>query len=91
MCKMQHTMTKSQWSYIIYHQFWPFPKHPFVNPFPNDKFWTIPNWKCYADNNFKFDENGRKFSKRVENNMGKRETACYKQFLLFLQCFSKDL
>ena len=29
------------------------------------------NLKECADNNFKFDENGRKFSKRVENTVGK--------------------
>ena len=39
----------------------------FINPFPNNKFWTFPNLKESADNNFKLDENGRKFSKRVEN------------------------
>ena len=27
----------------------------------------------FADNNFKFDENGKKFSKRVENTEGKKE------------------
>ena len=48
-----------------------------------------------ADNNFKFDENGRKFSKRVENTVGKAEIACYEklryeQFLLFT-VFSRDL
>ena len=32
-----------------------------------------------SDNNFKFGENGRKFSKRVENNMGQAEIACYEQ------------
>ena len=37
--------------------------------------------------NFKFDENGRKFSKGVENTAGKGEIACYEQFLLFPQCF----
>ena len=41
------------------------------NPFPNDKFWTLPN-REFADDNFKFHENGRKFSKRVENTVGKR-------------------
>ena len=45
--------------------------------------------KEFADDNFKFDENGRKFSKRVENTVGKGEIACYKQFLLFPQCFQK--
>ena len=35
------------------------------------------------------DKNGRKFSKRVENTMGKGEIARYEQFLLSLQCFQK--
>ena len=43
----------------------------------------------FADNNFKFDENGRKFFERVKNNGGKGEIACYEQFLLFPQCFQK--
>ena len=45
--------------------------------------------KEFADDNFKFDENGRKFSKRVENAVGKGEIARYEQFLLFPQCFQK--
>ena len=36
-----------------------------------------------------FDENSRKFSKRVENTVGKGEIARYEQFLLFPQCFQK--
>ena len=43
----------------------------------------------FADDNFKFDENGSKLSKRVENTVGKGEIVCYKQFLLFPQCFQK--
>ena len=43
--------------------------------------------KEFADDIFKFDENGRKLSKRVENTLGKEEIACYEQFLLFPQCF----
>ena len=43
--------------------------------------------KQCADDNFKFDENGRKLSKRVENTVGKGEIAHYEQFLLFPQCF----
>ena len=45
--------------------------------------------KHSAYDNFKFDENSRKFSKRVENTVGKGEIARYKQFLLFPQCFQK--
>ena len=45
--------------------------------------------KDFADNNFKFDENGRKFSKHVENTVGKGEIAHYEKFLLFPLCFRK--
>ena len=45
--------------------------------------------KEFADDNFKFDVNDRKLSKRVENTVRKGEIARYKQFLLFPQCFQK--
>ena len=45
--------------------------------------------KDFADNNSKFEENGRKLSKPVENTVGKGEIARYEQFLLFPQCFQK--
>ena len=55
-----------------------------VNPFPNNKITTLPNLlREFADDNFKSLENGRKFSKQVDNKMGKGEIACYKQYLLF--------
>ena len=47
--------------------------------------------KDLADDNFKFDENGRKFTKPVENTVGKGEIACYEQFLLFPQYFQRLL
>ena len=47
--------------------------------------------KEFADDNFKFDENSRKFSKWVENTVEKGEITCYEQFLLFPTMFSKDL
>ena len=43
------------------------------------------------DDNFKFDENERQFSKRVDNSVGKGEIACYKQISPFPTVFSKDL
>ena len=43
--------------------------------------------KEFEDDNSIFDENGRKFSKRVENIVGKGEIARHEQFLLFPQCF----
>ena len=46
--------------------------------------------KEFADDNFKFDENGRKLSKRVENTVGKGEIAltCTSNFS-FSHCFQK--
>ena len=54
--------------------------------FPNEKFYTS-EFKVFADDNFKFVEHGKKFSKSVENTVGKGEIARYEQFLLFTQCF----
>ena len=45
--------------------------------------------KEFADDNFKFVQNGGKLSKQVENTVGKGEIARYEQFLLFPQCFQK--
>ena len=47
------------------------------------------NLKCLADDNFSFDENGRKFSKPVENTVGKGEIVHNEQFLLYSQYFQK--
>ena len=48
-----------------------------------------PKLKEFADDNFRFDENGRKFLKGVESTVGKGEIARYEQFLLFPQCFQR--
>ena len=61
----------------------------FFNPFPNSKDLDCSKLKAFADDNFELDENGRKFSNRVENTMGKGEIARHEQFLLFPQCFQK--
>ena len=45
----------------------------------------------FADDNFKFDENGGELSKRVENTVVKREIAGYKRFLPFPQSFQKTI
>ena len=45
--------------------------------------------KEFAADNFKFVENGRKFSKRVENTVGKGEIAHHEQFLFIPRCFQK--
>ena len=45
--------------------------------------------KDFADENFEFEENGGKFSKTVENTVGKGEIDLYEKCLLFTQCFEK--
>ena len=45
----------------------------------------------FADDSFKFDENGGKFSERVENAVGRGEIARSEQFLLFPQSKNKDM
>ena len=47
--------------------------------------------KGFADDNFEFDKNSRKFSKWVGNTVGKGEIACYEQFLFFPSAFSKEV
>ena len=45
--------------------------------------------KGFADDDSKFNDNDRKFSKRIENIVGNREIDRYEEFLLFTQCFQK--
>ena len=59
------------------------------NPFTKRQIVDSSEPKDFADDNFKFDENDRKFSKCVENTMGKGEIARDEHFLLFPQCFQK--
>ena len=56
-----------------------------------DKFMTFSKLNEFAGDNFRFDEYGRKFSKWVENTVGKGEIARNEQFLLFHTAFSKTL
>ena len=59
------------------------------NPLPDDKILDSSKLKEFADDNFKFDKNGRKLSKWGENTVGKGEIAHYEQFPLFPQCLQK--
>ena len=70
---------------IVYHE----KGSMLLHPLPDDKILDSSKLKEFPDDNFKFDENGRKFSKRAENTVGKGEIARYEQFLLFPQCFQK--
>ena len=57
--------------------------------FPKHKILDFSKLKEFADNNLNFDENDRRFSKWVKNNVGTGEIARYEQFLLFPLCFPK--
>ena len=56
-------------------------------PFPKRQNLDSSNLKEFADDKFEFDENGRRYSKRVENSAGKGEIGRYEHFLLFPQYF----
>ena len=58
-------------------------------PFPKRQILDPSKLKEFADDDSRFEENGRKFSRWLENTVGKGEIACYKKFLLFPQCFQK--
>ena len=60
-----------------------------LNSFPKWKILDSSNLKEFAEDNFNFDEHGRKFCKQVENTVGKGGIACYEEFLLFTQCVQK--
>ena len=59
------------------------------SPFPKRQILDSFKLKEFADDNFKFDENGRKLSKPVENIVGKGETACYEQISPFHSVFKR--
>ena len=53
--------------------------------FPKRQILDSSKLKEFADDNFKFDENDRKLSKRVGNTVGKGEIARPEQFFHFPQ------
>ena len=75
-----HTGNKAKQQNIMLNQINSLPKHQILDS---------SKLKEVANNNFRFDENGRNFSKWIENTVGKGEIACYEQFLLSPQCFQK--
>ena len=53
---------------------------PGKESFPKQQILDSSKLKEFADDNFKFDENSRKFSKWVENTVRKGEIAHHEQF-----------
>ena len=60
-----------------------------ILPFSKRQILDSSKLKEFANDSFRFDESDGKFSKRVENSVGKGEIADYDQFLLFSHCFHK--
>ena len=59
------------------------PNNSIFQPFPKHQILHSSKRKEFADDNFNFGINGRKFSEWVKNTVGKGEIAHYKPFLLF--------
>ena len=60
-----------------------------INPFPKRHILESSKVKELSDHNFKLDENGGEFSKRVENTVAIAELARYKHILFFPQFVQK--
>ena len=60
-------------------------------PFPKQQILDSSNPKEFADNNFKFDENGRKFSKWVENTVGKEKLLVMRNMVTSIFSFSNNI
>ena len=61
-----------------------------LNPFPKQQI-IDSELKESADDNLKFDGNGKKFSKRIENTVGKGEICWKRSISSFPTVFSKGL
>ena len=66
-----------------------FRKISLYKPITRQQILDSSKLKEFADDNSKFDKNGRKLSKWVKNTVGKEEIARYAQFPLFPWCFQK--
>ena len=74
---------------LVNKYFWPQTVFRILLTLSQQQILDSSKLKGFAHDNFKFDKNGRNFSKWVENTAGKGEIARYEQFLLFPQCFPK--
>ena len=59
------------------------------NSLPNDKFLDLSKLKEFAEDNFQFDKNGKKFSKRVENTVKKEKLLVTSNFYCFHSGFKR--
>ena len=70
--------------------FWGRERSRLFKVFLKQQILDFPELKEFADDNFKFDINGRQLSIKIENSLRKGEIAHYQQFLRF-PVFSKCL
>ena len=63
-----------------------------AEPFPKRQILHASKLREFADENFKFDKNGKKVFQKGRNTVGEKgEIARYEQFLLFPHSVSKDI
>ena len=62
-----------------------------MNPLPDEKILGLPKLKAFVDDKSNVTKNIKVVFHRIENTVGKEEKAGYQHFLLFPQCFQKDL
>ena len=60
-----------------------------LNPLPDDKTFGLPKLKAFADDKLNVTQHVKVDCVRVEDIVGKEESASYQHFLLFLQYFQK--
>ena len=70
-------------------KFWACVKKTY--PIPKQQILDSSELKELADDNLKFDENGRKLSKKRRKHRGKRRNCLLRVISLFPMVFSKDL
>ena len=54
-----------------------------IQPFPKQQILDSSKLKEFANENFEFGENARKFSRRAEDIVGKEEIACFQAISFF--------
>ena len=65
--------------------------HCFILPITRRQISDSSKLKEFADDNFKFEENGRKLSKRVENTVWEKEKVLVTSYFSFSHSFFKRL
>ena len=60
-----------------------------INPFPNEKILDSSKLKVFADDNFKFDENGQRVLQMGRKHCGKRRNCSLRAISPFPTVFSK--